>query len=84
MCALKGKTVRRQPDAVEIDCVEVPRDVLEAHHDVVLTGDVFFLQGHPFLVTLSHVIKFNAVEDSFNVTTENLEVALEHVFNLCS
>ena len=62
----------------------MPRDTLKAHCDVVLTGDVFFLQGHLFLVTLLHVIKFNAVKDSFDVTIKNLEVALERVFNLCS
>ena len=76
--ALKGKTVRHQPDAVESDCIEVPHDIL------VLTGDVFFLQGHPFLVALLCVIEFNAVKDSFDMTTKNLEAELERDFNLCS
>ena len=76
--------MQHQPNAVEIDCVEVSHDISKDHRDVVLTGDVFFLQGHPFLVTLLCVIKFNAVEDLFDMTTKNLEVSLECVFNLHS
>ena len=62
VCASKGKTVQCQPSAVEIDCIEVPRDIMKSHEKVTLTGDVFFPQGHPFFVSLSRGIKFNATE----------------------
>jgi hypothetical protein len=51
--ALKGKTVRTKPTRVECDYVEVPREIMKLHHNVVLCADIFFVQGYPYFVTLS-------------------------------
>ena len=81
--ALKRKTVQRQPSAVEIDCIEVPCEIMKSHKKVTLTGDAFFPQGHPFFVSLSCGVKFNTTEDLEDMTAENLSAALGQVFDLC-
>ena len=51
--ALKGKTVRTQSQPVTTDVVKIPPEILSLHKNVTLTGDVMFVNGIPFLVTLS-------------------------------
>ena len=82
--ALKGKTVRKSPTRVEFDYVEVPRDILMKHRDVILTGDIFFVQGYPFMVTLSRNIKFNTIENLNDMEGATLLASLDRVFNLYS
>ena len=79
---LKGKTTRRVPDLVHTDYVEVPREILKLHRDVTLTGDIFFVNAHPFFVTLSRKIKFNTVEAIRQMDSGILIQACERVFNI--
>ena len=81
---LKGKTTRRTPDIVKTDYVEVPPEILKLHRDVVLTGDIFFVNSYPFFVTLSRKIKFNTVEALKQMDTGILIQACERVFNIYS
>jgi hypothetical protein len=83
--ALKGKTTRTAPTRVETDYVEVPQDIMRNHKNVVLCGDIFFVQGYAFLVTLSRNIKFNTIEDLDNgMDADELISALDHVFDTYS
>ena len=61
--ALKGKTVKKKSVPVLTDYVEVPKEILKHHKKVTLCGDIFFVQGYPFFVTLSRNIKFNTTEE---------------------
>ena len=62
LASLKGKTTRRHPKAVLTPPVlPVPADVLAHHRNVTLCADVFFVQGAPFLHTISRSIKFRTV-----------------------
>ena len=78
---LKGKTTRTAPTPVIIDYVEVPRDILKTHKNVTLTGDIFFVQGYAFLVTLSRNIKYNTIEELDNMEGETILSALDHVLD---
>jgi hypothetical protein len=80
--ALKGKTVRKTPIPVITDYVDVPREILKAHRNVILSGDIFFLQGYPFFSTLSRNIKFNTVELLDNMENNTLVQACTKVFNI--
>ena len=40
-------------DRVVMDYVAVPKDFLKLHNFVTLVGDVMFLNGAPFLITMS-------------------------------
>lgn len=80
--ALKGKTVRQAPKRVETDYVEVPPDILKLHCNVTLVGDIFFVQGYPFFVTLSRNIKFNTITELKDMTTASMLAACDSVFNI--
>ena len=79
---LKGKTVRRTPKQVVVDYVEVPREILQAQKNVCLTGDIFFVQGYPFLTTLSRNIKFNTIHEMNDLSAENIIAILDLVLSV--
>eukprot|EP00804_Cyclotella_cryptica_P006122 CCRYP_010732-RA/>CCRYP_010732-RA protein AED:0.20 eAED:0.22 QI:0/0/0/1/1/1/2/0/901 len=76
---VRGKTVRRKPSAVRPEYVRIPRDLYECHKFVTLTADVMFVNGLPFLVTLSRGIKLGSIEFLPSCTAKNLIKALEKV-----
>jgi hypothetical protein len=55
---VRGKTVRRRPAAVRPEYVGIPDDLYERIKNVTLTADVMFVNGLPFLVTLSRDINW--------------------------
>jgi hypothetical protein len=63
---LKGKTVRKMPAPVVSDIMKVPRDLLNLEKDLSLALDIFFVNGIPFLITLSLRIYFMTVSNLKN------------------
>lgn len=63
IATLKGKTVRG--DAAKhvpaMEYVSIPAPILHHHSSVVLCADFFFVQGKPFLHTISRAICFRTV-----------------------
>jgi hypothetical protein len=55
---IRGKTTRRKPEHVQVDYVQIPRDFVKMHKYVTLAADVMFVNGLPFLITLSRGISF--------------------------
>ena len=47
--------MRRPPESVTTNHVQIPRVILERHQVVTLTVDVMFVNGVPFLVSASHL-----------------------------
>ena len=47
---------------MEPEYLEIPDDFRKLHRYVTLTGDVMFVNGYPFLVTLSRNIRLFTVE----------------------
>ena len=43
IAALKGKTIRKQPMQVNTDIIAVPENIKQMHHDVILGGDILFV-----------------------------------------
>jgi hypothetical protein len=62
LASVWGKTIRRTPPPVVADHVAVPHTVVERNKVVTMATDIFFVDGMPFLVTLSRNIKFVMVE----------------------
>ena len=60
--SLNGKSVRQDPTPVATDIVEAPRGTLKHNKEVVLTGDVVFVNSLPIVVTHSHDINFTTVD----------------------
>ena len=64
---LKGKTVRKKPNPIEItDFVPLPKQILQAQSFINLSVDYFFVQGIPVLHSISHNIHFRTVEFLMN------------------
>lgn len=59
---IKGKQVRTKPKRVEPEFVSIPASIVSANNDVQLVGDVMFVSGIPFLVTMSRRIRFVTVQ----------------------
>ena len=56
--AIMGKTTRSRPAPVVSDVILLPPDILKAHKNVVLSADIFFVNGIAFFTTISQHIKF--------------------------
>ena len=51
LVGLRGQTVRRWSERVTADIVAIPWDFVLLHKFVVLTADIMFVNGEPFLLT---------------------------------
>ena len=56
--SLKGKTVRRGTEHVEVAPVPVPAELMSQYHNVTVGADIMFVNKLPFFVTISRNIKF--------------------------
>jgi hypothetical protein len=54
--------VRNTPYAVVADYVEIPKEILDMNKAVTIAADVMFVNGIPFVVTISRKIKFTTTE----------------------
>jgi hypothetical protein len=59
---LTVKPVRRTPEGVMTDYVEVPSDIINLKKNITLEVDNMFVYGLPFMVSISRKIKFTTVE----------------------
>jgi hypothetical protein len=59
---VRGKTVRKKPAKVRPVLISIPQSLFEKLQDVTLEADVMFVNGLPFFVTISRVIKFGTCE----------------------
>jgi len=82
IAALKGKTVRKQPMRVNTEIIEVPEHIKKMHHNVILGGDILFVNGHPFLITFSNNIKLTTSENMANRNVKTIMNGLTKVINL--
>ena len=73
---MKGGTVRQNPERVDPVYTAIPSDFFELHRFVTLTADVMFLNGIPFLVTLSRKIKILTAEYLPSCTAKQLSSSL--------
>ena len=62
LAAVRSKTTRKKPDPVVESYVAVPRDFVLNNKAITLAADVFFVDGIPFLMSVSRRIKFVTVE----------------------
>jgi len=62
LAGVRGRMVRRPPEAVRTDFVHIPRVILERHWLVVLTAEVMFVNGVPFLVSLARGLNLLTAE----------------------
>ena len=60
--SLQGKTVKAKGEHVPtFSAVEIPAPIVKDHENVTLATDFFFVQGLPFIHTISRKIKFRTI-----------------------
>jgi hypothetical protein len=62
LATLKCKTVRITPPPVLTDYVQIPKEIMSLNRNVTLAIGIMFVNGLPFLVSISRKIKFTTVE----------------------
>jgi hypothetical protein len=77
--SLKGKTVRRKADAVNIKITDIPATIMSHYRDIIVGGDNMFVNKIPFFMTISRHIKFCTAEMLINQTSKTLLAAIKHV-----
>ena len=61
---IKGITTRQKPDHVpDLVPIPIPPTIKDHHNSITLCADFFFVQGIPFLHTISRKIQFRSVAD---------------------
>ena len=58
LSAIQGKTTRGKLSSVRFDYINVPKELLDAQQDVIFTVDIMFINGIPFMITLSRGVKY--------------------------
>ena len=80
---IKGKAVRVTPPPVRLsDVVPVPPHILQFHSNITLCVDILFVQGTPFLTTISERICFRTVEELGARNYKCILNALQKVINV--
>jgi hypothetical protein len=60
--ALKGKTTRTKPAPVVPDFIEIPKELIINHENVILCIDAIKINGLTFLTTISRNIMYRTAE----------------------
>jgi hypothetical protein len=79
LAGVRGRTVRRPPEAVRTDFVHIPRVILKQHWLVMLTADVMFVNGVPFLVSLARGLNLLTAEFLPTRTAKSLASRFEQI-----
>ena len=82
--SLQGKTTRRQPHQVNPVWVPILPTVHERYKDVTLGGDVMFVNGQPFLTTISRNIYFGIAKALSDQSNKSLIAAFQNVRRIYS
>ena len=82
LAGVRGRTVRRPPESVTTDYVQIPREILERHRLVTLSVDVMFVNGVPFLVSTARGLNFITVEYTKSRTAKALAGCVRHIMDM--
>jgi hypothetical protein len=82
LAGVRGRTVRRPPETVRTDYVQLPRVILERYRVVVLTADVMFVNKVPFLVSQSRGLNLITAEFLPTRTAKSLAARVDQIRQL--
>ena len=74
--------MRRPPDSVTTDYVQIPRVILERHQLVTLAVDVMFVNGVPFLVSVARGLNLVTTEFTPSRTAKQLAAGITRMMDL--
>ena len=79
VASLKGKTVRRDPPRVRMGYAGLPPEVKERYQVVTICADIMHVNGIPFFVSISRVIKFGTAQE---LSSKSKKVVLKAIDNV--
>jgi hypothetical protein len=82
LATLKVKTDRRILPPVMTDYIKIPQEIIDLNRNVTITIDVMFVNGLPFLISISHKVKFTTVEYISNKMQPNIVKSIKHIISL--
>ena len=65
-----------------MDLLPIPALIMERYHRVTLSSDIMKVNKIPFLISISHAIKFSTVELLRNQKIPTILVAIKHINSL--
>jgi hypothetical protein len=84
LTGVSGQTVRRPLEFVTSNHIKISRALLEQHQQVTLAVDVMFVNGVPFLVSISRGINLVTVETTPPRTFKQLAAGIRCIMDLYS
>jgi hypothetical protein len=84
LAGIRGRMVRRPPESVTTDYVQIPRTILERHQLVTLAVDVMFVNGVPFLVSMDRGLNLVTAEFTPSRTAKQLAAGITRMIDLYS
>jgi hypothetical protein len=82
LAGIRGRTVRRPPESVTTNYVQIPRAILERHQLVTLAVDVMFVNGVPFLVSVARGLNLVTAEFTPSRTAKKLSLGITRMIDL--
>ncbi len=79
---MRERTVRRPLEPVQTDYIQILWSILDWHQPVTLAVDVMFVNGVPFLVSVSRSLNFITVEVTPTRTAKALASKIEQISHL--
>ena len=74
--------VRRPPESVTTNYVQIPRAILEQHQLVTLAVNVMFVNGVPFLVSVARGLNLVTAEFTPSQTAKQLAAGITRMIDL--
>jgi hypothetical protein len=82
LAGVRGRTVRRPPKPVRIKYVQIPRMILDWHWIVMLAVYGMFVNGVPFLVSMSRGLYLITARHTPSQTAKNLAARISRIMEL--
>jgi hypothetical protein len=76
---LQGKTVRQGAARVETTLTDIPASIMSHYREVVLGGDIMFVNRLPFFMTISRSLKFGTAESLKNQKDKTILISIKQV-----
>jgi hypothetical protein len=77
--SLQGKTVHRGAIRIETTLTDIPATIMSHHQELVLGGDIMFVNRLLFFMTISWYIKFGTAESLKNQQNKTILAAIKQV-----
>jgi hypothetical protein len=84
LAGVRGRTVRRPPESMQTDNVQILRIILERYQLVTVVVDVMFVNGVPFLVSVSRGLHLITAECTPTCSAKALPSKIDQITRLCA